>query len=169
MSLVAITLTPVPQTSARTTSPMCTGAGTSTTFNASVMSKIFPFGISDSVLHETIADTPPDTRTVEVTIRVGFVTSLRPYASPLGQVFPVSSTTSPFSILMVRLHPKGQPIQVNSLVSIFYASSILMVIFERSGISASFALLNTTCSISPGAITGRLRLLIKVSLKYVAI
>ena len=75
---VATTSTPVPATSFMITSPICTGAATSTVFNAFTQSKIFPFGISSFVFTDTISILPPDTRTVEVTILVGFVTSFRP-------------------------------------------------------------------------------------------
>ena len=117
-SFVATTSTPVPQTSARRTSPIATGAVTTTFSNALQISKIIPFGISSFVLQETMLIFPPFTRTVEVTILVGFVHSFFAYFSPFGQVFPVTSVTSPFSNVTLRLHPIGQPIQINSLVSI---------------------------------------------------
>ena len=76
--LVATTATPVPAASSSRTWPMETGAGTSTPFRARTTSKILPLGTSLRVLQETAGRTPPLTRTVLVTMRVGFVTSLRP-------------------------------------------------------------------------------------------
>ena len=67
--------TPVPATSLMITSPILTGAGTATPFNARHTSKILPFGISDFVLTDTASILPPSQITVLVTILVGLVTS----------------------------------------------------------------------------------------------
>ena len=62
---------------AKITCPDHHRAATSTAFNARMISKILPFGISPRVLQLTAANAPPVTRTVVVTMRVGAVTSLR--------------------------------------------------------------------------------------------
>ena len=74
---VAMTSTPVPAALGRRICPMVTGAGISTVFSARTTSKILPFGMSLQVLQLTAASSPPVTRTVVVTMRVGAVTSLR--------------------------------------------------------------------------------------------
>ena len=63
----------------------------------------------------------PSTGTVVVTMRVGLVTSLRPYTSPRLQVLPVTSVTSPSTMVTVNWQPKGQLMQVSSLVSVAIA------------------------------------------------
>ena len=82
-----------------------------------MQSKIFPFGISLSVFTEALAMAPPSTTTLEVTILVGFVTSFFAYASPLGQVLPVTVISSPFIVTVIG-QPMGQPMQINSLTSL---------------------------------------------------
>ena len=65
-----------------------------------------------------------------------------------------------------RGQPIGQPIHVNLLSSIVYASSILTVIVSRSGYFKSSAFLNFSSSISPGATTGRFLWITRSSPKY---
>ena len=75
--LVAMMSTPVPATSASSTSPIWTGAVAVTPLSAATISKILPFGISCAVFQLT-THAPvrlPVSRTVLVTMRVGFVTS----------------------------------------------------------------------------------------------
>ena len=99
------------------TSPILTGAFTTTGLISSRISKIFPFGITSFVFTDTAARFPPSTLTIDVTTRVGFVTSSLAYLSPRGQVLPFTSVTSPFSIVTVIWHPRGHPIHVKSLFS----------------------------------------------------
>ena len=98
--LLATTATPVPAQSAIITSPICTGAATFTARISFMQSKILPFGISEAVLTAALSIVPPSTRTVEVTILVGLVTSFFAYASPRGHVFP-STLISSFPIVTV--------------------------------------------------------------------
>ena len=116
---------------------MVTGAGISTSFRALTQSKMRPLGMSLAVFTEAMASLPPVTRTVLVTMRVGLVTSLRAYASPRGQVLPVTLTTSPFSISTVMGQPMGHPMQIRSIFSMVYASSRVTVMWSASGWSSS--------------------------------
>ena len=70
------------------------------------------------------------------------------------------------SIVTTRGQPIGQPIHVNLLSSIVYASSILTVIVSRSGYFKRSAFLNFSSSISPGATTGRFLWITRSSPKY---
>ena len=115
---VATTQTPVPAISFTRTSPILTGASTVTSFNARTTSKTLYFGTSVFVLQETRFRSPPDTFTVEVTIRMGFVTSFSAYSFPLGQVFPLTLITLSPSIWTESIQPRGHLIQTNSLFSI---------------------------------------------------
>ena len=117
-SLVAITSTPVSATFFMITSPIWIGAVTVTSRISFMISKIFPLGISFSVLTETLAIVPSFILTLLVTIRVGFVTSFFFYSSPLGQVLPVTVILSASPIFTVSWHPIGQPMHISSLVSI---------------------------------------------------
>ena len=121
------------------------------------------------VFTDTISMLPPDTRTVEVTILVGFVTSFLAYTSPRLQVFPVTLTTSSPFITTVRGQPIGQPIHVNFLSSIVYASSIFTVMVCRSGYFRSCSFVSLISSISPGATTGRFLWITLSSSKYALI
>ena len=68
----------------------------------------------------------PVTSTVLVTTLLGSNHSVLAYSAPLGQVFPVTVICPSASIVAVRLHPKGQHIQVNSLVSMCFPSFLLI-------------------------------------------
>ena len=77
MSLVAITLTPVPAAFSISISPRFFGAITTVRLISFITSNIFSFGTSDAVLQEILSLSPPVIAMVDVTILVGFVTSLR--------------------------------------------------------------------------------------------
>ena len=125
---VATISTPVSATFLRITSPIWTGAETSIPFSAFTQSKIFPFGISSLVFTDTISMLPPATRTVEVTILVGLVTSFLAYTPPRLQVFPVTLTTSSPFITTVRGHAGDRT--ANTCQFFFFHSLCLLNLYR---------------------------------------
>ena len=71
-------------------------------------------GISPLVRTGSTGRAAPSMATVPVTVRTGATHSLRAYASPRGQVLPVTEVTAPFSTSAVSWQPMGQPMQINS-------------------------------------------------------
>lgn len=105
----------VPKTPSIITSPIFTGAQTLFALISRITSKILSFGTGVSVLTLTIVSSRFSTRTDDVTVRVGLVHSSIAYCLPLGQLLPVTVILSP-SISTLSAHPRGQIIQVISLV-----------------------------------------------------
>ena len=105
----------VPKTSLIITSPIFTGAQTLFALISRIISKILSFGTGLAVLTLTIVSSRFSTRTDDVTVRVGLVHSSIAYCLPLGQLLPVTVILSP-SISTLSAHPRGQIIQVISLV-----------------------------------------------------
>jgi len=105
----------VPKTSLIITSPIFTGAQTLFALIRRITSKILSFGTGLAVLTLTIVSSRFSTRTDDVTVRVGLVHSSMAYCLPLGQLLPVTVILSP-SISTLSAHPRGQIIQVISLV-----------------------------------------------------
>ncbi len=122
ISRVATRSTPVPRILGINTSPRLTGRLTRSALTSFIASKIIPFGIGPCVLTETVSRYSPassTTRAVEVSVRVGFVTSASPYWAPRGQEFP---TTVPASESTTREQPRGHTMQVKLVTLIFTPS-----------------------------------------------
>ena len=77
-----------------------------------------PFGTSAAVLTATTSRSPPMVLTVLVTMRLGAVSSFLAYSAPLGQLFPVTFTTSSPFISTCKLHPIGHLMQVSSFIMV---------------------------------------------------
>lgn len=118
---------PVPATSSMTVSPMATGALMWALFISSITSMIFPFGTASSVLTDTEYWSDPSTLAVDVTVLTGFVSSFFAYTSPLLQVLPVMFVICPSSTVTLTVQPRGQFMQVNSLI---ISSPILLRFFR---------------------------------------
>ena len=84
-------MAPVPHTFSSTTCPTATGADRVIPSRAAITSKIFPLGMGLSVFTGHRGYSPPEHRTVDVTTRVGRVSSTLPYSAPRGQEFPVTA------------------------------------------------------------------------------
>ena len=104
MSSVAIIS--VPNIFVKITSPIVTGAFTEVFRIISITSEIFSFGTGLAVLTLTIAFSRFSTRTMLVTVRVGWIHSSIPYFSPLGQLLPETVDFSP-SISTQSEQPRG--------------------------------------------------------------
>ena len=74
---VATTSTPVPHTSAMTTSPADTGSFTRVVLRAWATENTFSLGTSHAVRTDTTGAVPPVQRTVPVTVRTGATHSFR--------------------------------------------------------------------------------------------
>ena len=83
--------TPVPCTFFTTTWPTRTGAVRVTSSSRAMALKISPLGMGPLVFTGQRGWAPPSQRTVEVSTRVGWVSSVLPYSAPRGQPLPVTA------------------------------------------------------------------------------
>ena len=82
--------TPVCKKSSTITSPVLTGALISSRLTYCMARRSIFLGISPLVRAETRGRLPPVTATVQVRVRIGFVSSVKAYCSPRLQEFPVT-------------------------------------------------------------------------------